>query len=236
MKYTDLLATVPEQHTFMERCCAAAISNYSAKGGTIHCKKACGNCCTLAVNCTAPEALLISSYLDDTRKNALLDYIGRFKEKVTGVSDLKSYLRLHRQELGYCPFLEEGICGIYATRPISCRSLLSTKESRWCGADFSELDQGTKESFINSLDRSQVAFPMHYLAATQQAGQSLENQLSMRMMQDFHLSLYGSMPVLVHLFAECNLMEAIASGADAVRSLISAKGFESPFILQVDTL
>lgn len=232
----NLLSEATDRQRLFDSLSAREVASYAANGGSIHCARGCSGCCTLAVNCTAPEALLISQSLDDAQRAALAAYIEQLKGKLATATDLKSYLRIHRKELGGCPFLENSICTVYDKRPLSCRSLLSTKESRWCAVDFSELGQEEKHSFVESLDRPNVAFPMHYLAATQNLAQGLESQLAMLMMQQFGLAIYGSMPVLVYLFSEHRFSKAIESGAEAVRTLAASTGFDNPFTLQVETL
>ena len=235
-RWEDILAEVKRQQRFMDMLCSSATADYRSKGGKIFCQKGCAGCCTLAVNCTAAEAVLLAAELDDRRKEELTSYIERLKMGIAGVSDLRGYLRMHRKELCGCPFLDDGICGVYPARPISCRALLSTMESRWCGADFSELGSGEKQAFADSLDRSAVAFPMHYLASPQSAGRELEMQASMQMAKEFGFSLYGSMPVLVHLFTESSLMEAFGSGPEAVLAAAASAGLDSPFLLQIEKL
>lgn len=235
-KWGALLAGAREQQQSMEHYCSLAIDDCISGGGCIHCVPGCSSCCTLAVNCTGPEALAIGKMLNEQQLHALDEYIYRFRHGIESVVDFKSYLSLHRSGLGNCPFLAEGLCSIYSVRPVSCRSLLSTRESFWCGADFSLLDRETKDLFIQSLDRSRVAFPMHYLAATQQAGQFCEDQISIQMMHTFHLSLSGSMPALVYLFARCRLLEAVDEGVDAVMAVVRGSGLENPLILQIETL
>lgn len=232
----SLLAEVAGRQQVFDNIVVQETAAYVAQGGSIHCAKGCGGCCTLAVICTAPEALLISQSLGEPLLDELCTYIERLKKKLAAVTDLKSYLRIHRKELGGCPFLENSVCSIYESRPLSCRSLLSTKESRWCATDFSDLGQKEKHSFVESLDRPHVAFPMHYLAATQNIGQEMENQLAMLMMQRIGLSIYGSMPVLVYLFRRCGLLKAIGEGTGAVLDVAAAAGLDSPFTLQVETL
>jgi len=232
----NMHAAVERGQGCMDMLCSSATAEYHASGGKIFCAKGCGNCCTLAVNCTAVEALRIARSLAKEQQEKLKVYVARLQGKVSAAVALKDYLRLHRKELGGCPFLHEGVCGVYSVRPISCRALLSTKESRWCGVDFSELTTAEKLAFVESLDRAAVAFPMHYLASTQDAGQKLEAQLSLQMLQEYGFSLYGSMPVLVHLFTEHDLADILGKGADAVLAAAAAAGLASPFLLQVETL
>lgn len=235
-KWANMRAEVESMHRFMDMFCSAATADYSAGNGKIFCNKGCSSCCTLAVNCTAGEALLIAGALDTQQQKKLKGYIEKLKGLLAGAVDLKGYLRLHRKELGGCPFLADGICGIYSARPLSCRALLSTRESRWCGVDFSETSSAEKLAFMENLDRAAVAFPLHYLACTQDTGQKLEAQASLRMLHDFDFSLYGNLPALVCLFSEYNLLDSLGKGADTALAVAAAAGLDSPFLLQVETL
>ena len=234
-RWGNILATAESGQRFMDMLCTSATEDYRSSGEEIFCTKECSSCCTLAVNCSAAEAFLMAAALSEQQKSAVAVYVAKLKEKTGGIADLKGYLRLHRKELGGCPFLNEGICRVYPVRPISCRALLATKESRWCGVDFSEISSAEKLAFIESLDRGTVAFPMHYLAFTQDAGQKLEAQLSLQMLQEYGFSICGSMPVLVYLFTEYDLYSSLGKGADTVLTLAAAAGLASSFLLQIET-
>lgn len=235
-RWEDILATVESGQKFMDMLCTSATEEYRSGGGEIFCGKGCCSCCTLAVNCTVAEAFIIGKVIDKSQQEKLASYVEKLKGVAGKAVSLKDYLRLHRKELSGCPFLEEGICSIYSVRPISCRSLLATQESRWCGVDFSEIPSTQKLAFMESLDRKAVAFPMHYLACTQDAGQKLEIQLSLQMLNGFGFSIYGSMPVLVCLFTKHNVFESFGKGADAVMAVVATAGLANPFLLQVETL
>lgn len=234
--WQQLLTETERQQRFLDMLCNSAAADYRQNGGEIFCGKGCGSCCTLAVHCTATEAALIAATLTGDQIEAVAAYVTGLCLKVSGVTDLKSYLRLHRRELGGCPFLQNGLCGIYPTRPLSCRSLLSTMESYWCGIDFTELSPEKKQEFLDGLDRNRTAFPTHYLAATQTAGHELESQSVMLMLKESGFALSGSMPVLVCLFSKFDLLDSFRQGINAVHDLIAAAGFDSPYLLQVDKL
>jgi hypothetical protein len=151
-------------------------------------------------------------------------------------ADLKSWLGLHRTVIGSCPFLEaDGACGVYTVRPFSCRALLSTKESRWCGADFSVLGSEEKRTFVASLDLTVVAFPMHYVRVTQELGQELEALAAQRMREQFGFSLYGNFPVLAHLEREHRLSTVFPAGREAVEQLLTREGLNHPFLATLDS-
>jgi Fe-S-cluster containining protein len=235
-RWQAILAETGRQQRFMDMLCNSAVAAYGACGGEIYCRKGCSCCCTLAVNCTAAEAFLVAAVIAKQQMNALAVYVEKLKERLAGVTGLKEYLHMHRQELDGCPFLTAGVCGVYPARPISCRALLSTRESYWCGADFSKLAAGEKEAFLNSLDRAFTSFPLHYLASTRDAGQQLEAQPTMLMVKEFGFSLYGSLPVMVHLFSKHHLLAALEKGADAVLKLAASAGLDSPYLLQIEKL
>lgn len=235
-KWKNILAEVESMQRFMDMCCSSASADYRAGNGEIFCSKGCSSCCTLAVNCTAAEAFLVAAALSEQQQKALVVFVEKLKDKIRGIADLTSYLQMHRKELGGCPFLDNGNCGVYSVRPISCRALLSTKESRWCGVDFSELSSAEKLAFVESLDRPAVALPMHYLACTRDTGQQLEAQAALQMLKEFGFSLYGNLPVLACLFTGYDLLDSLGEGADTVLAVAAAAGLDNPFLLQVETL
>ncbi|NIQ11621.1 MAG: YkgJ family cysteine cluster protein, partial [Gammaproteobacteria bacterium] len=122
---------------------------------------------------------------------------------------LKDYLRRHRSEIGPCPFLDsQDFCSIYSSRPLSCRALLSTRPAEWCRIDFSELDHWDKQAFESSLDRKVVAWPSHYVAATQDYAREMETQLMVEMQQQQGWALSGNFAVMTWLEVNCQLNEA----------------------------
>ena len=233
--WQHLINAVGGQQALFDREIQAWIDRYARGGGTIFCGKGCGNCCTLAVNCTYPEALRVSMSLTALQAEKVRDHTARLMARMHGVADLKSYLRMHRQEIGSCPFLDDGgICGIYDGRPFSCRALLSTRESRWCGLDFAELSSEEKRAFVESLDRNVTSFPLHYVAATQDRGRALETETAENMASRFGFSLYGNLPFLVHLEREHHLSRIIPQGIGTTTSFLDQNGLLNPFLVTVD--
>ena len=195
----------------------------------------CSTCCTLAVNCTLPEAMVVAAALTDSQVERLAAHVARLPAVAASSSDLKEYLRRQRQELGACPFLEDdGRCGVYPARPLSCRALLSTREPHWCGIDFATLSSAEKQEFMAGLDRSIVAFPLHYVAATREQGQLRESDLAGAMTGRFGFYLYGNLPALVYLERQHRLGEAVAAGRETTMSLLTAAGLDHPFLVTVD--
>jgi len=200
--------------------------------GRIHCARGCRNCCNLAVNATFPEALVIANALDLPQRAVLREEVGRLRPLLDENNDLKGFLRRHRKIIGSCPFLDEGgACAIYDRRPFSCRSLLSTRPGDWCGVDFAELSPLERQLFMDSLDRSVVAFPAHYVALTRDLGAGHEDDSLAAMSKLCGFSLSGNLKVLVHLECEHRLSSVALKGLDAAVALVESTGLHHPFLL-----
>jgi len=197
----------------LDRAIAAWRQDYGAGGGSIHCRAGCGNCCTLFVQTTLAEVLPVAALLADEQKHALVDFVGRQLELTRGVSGVKEILRLHRQRLGPCPFLDASAsCSIYHVRPGACRALLSTRPAEWCGVDFADLDPYDRQAYLSSLDREVVAFPVHYVALTQELARANEDAILKAMADSFGLTVTGNFPLLVYLERTHQLSAAVATG------------------------
>ena len=220
------------QRECLDMMAAAWTADYRSHGGSIFCGRGCRECCSLAVNCTLSEAVALAESLSDAQAKAVAEYAKRLGEMVAKVIDLKEYLRMQRRDMGWCPLLEEdGACGVYASRPLSCRALLSTKESFYCGVDFADLTSEKKQAYVESLDRSVVDFPLHYVASTRETGAEMEARSLTLMRQRFGFSLYGAVPVLVYLVREKGLAEAAVLGRDAAEAVAVKAGLAHPFLV-----
>ena len=230
----QLLDLVRQQQAFLEMFVRSWVNDYRSSGGTIFCGKGCRNCCSLAVHTGFAEALAVASHLSESQGKSVEAYATRLRELVQGVGELPEYLRLHRQQMGFCPLLNEaGECGVYSVRPLSCRSLISTKESVWCGTDFARLTAAERDAFVASLDRKVVAFPAHYVAVLQESGKELEEACAKRMRTLLGFALYGNLGVLVHLIRNHGLAEATLHGPGAVAAVIAQAGFDHPLLLAI---
>ncbi|WP_246038138.1 YkgJ family cysteine cluster protein [Geomonas terrae] len=226
----QLLEQVKQQQMFLEMLVRSWVDDYRADGGSIYCGKGCRNCCSLAVHTGFAEALAVARRLNEAQAEKVASYAVRLRDLVKNVSDLPQYLRLHRQ-MGFCPLLDdEGACSVYPVRPLTCRALISTRESVWCGADFSTLAPEEREAFLAGLDRKVVAFPSHYVATLQESGKELEEAAAQHMRLHFGFALYGNLGVLVHLIRK-GLAEACQEGPAAAARFIAQAGFDNPLLL-----
>ena len=213
---------------------ALRLAEYEGRGGRIFCGRGCRACCTLTVDCGFGEALLVAEALSETQGNALDGYVARLRERLPTVTDLKSYLRMQRRELGDCPFLDrEGACAVYEARPFACRALFSTRPAEWCGVDFGELPAIERQLFMTSLDRAVVDFPTHYLAEPRDLAREVEGAGLLAMERAFGFSLAGNLPYLVWLEKKYALSQRCVEGDAVVTALLEAEGLCLPFVLHL---
>ncbi|PLX83344.1 MAG: zinc/iron-chelating domain-containing protein [Desulfuromonas sp.] len=225
---------VLRQRTHFDAVCSEKVEAYREEGGHIYCRKGCGNCCTLAVNTVFTEALLLAEALSPGQVEAVALRSCRTRELVARSPDLKTFLRLHRRDLGVCPFLDgAGSCGVYGHRPLSCRSLLATRPGDWCGVDFGDLPEIERQVFMSGLDRRAVAFPTHYLASTQELARQLEEESAALMGQRFGVAVTGNLPYLVALEREHRLSEVVLEGYEATVEFLEDRGLNLPYLIHL---
>lgn len=227
---------VKQQHTFLDQISQLCQGEFTAKGGTIHCRNGCSGCCNLNVHCSFVEVLAIAEQLTTEQRQTVTNHATQLEALAEDCDDLKSFLRRSRQQMDNCPFIDDnGSCSIYPLRPLSCRALLSTKQPHYCQLDFSTLSSDEKQAFMASLDRQSVNFPTHYLATPQQVGMAGEQQCADSMQQRFGLSVAGNLPYLLHLEFQHQLSERIAQGEAAVRAILPPTLHNKPFLIQIAT-
>ena len=235
MAWQPLLTTLAQARQRFDQQSEELCAETRSKRTTIYCEKGCGNCCSLAVNCSFPEALAIAQTLDGVQQQSLKTTIPRLQEISRQAENLKDFLQQFRQQINGCPWLhaQTGCCRIYQQRPFSCRALHSTRNSNWCGVDFGSLHPLEKEAFLSSLDPELVAFPTHYLAATQQLGLKFESQALDAMRAAFAVSLSGNLLYLLWLELEHRLSEVLPEGHLATRTFLEERQLDLPFLLQL---
>ena len=223
-----------KEHLQLERFTNNWLTSYRSIGKDIYCRKGCSGCCNLAVHATYPEAVLVAGELNREHTDKLRDYVSRLKTVLPQLSSMKDYLETHRRELGTCPFLDaEGSCSIYSIRPLSCRALLSTRPAAWCTVDFSELSEWDKQAYESSLDRHIVAWPTHYVAATQDFAHELENCLLESMKKSGSWRMSGNFAVMVWLEQQAHLSEQPLITRQQVHDILLEKELDSQLVLNL---
>ena len=232
----ELERSILRQHRQFDRFIDQWLTDYRALDKTIYCQPGCSGCCFLAVHATFPEAAVIAGQLSRKQTTQLSTYISRLKQALSATSNLKSYLKSHRQSVGPCPFLDGwNNCSIYPIRPLSCRALLSTRPADWCTVDFSELDKWDKLAYESSLDRQVVAWPSHFVAATQNFGRTFEDQLIETMQREKGWALSGNLCAMVWLEQKYQLGQGGNCTARQATEVLAAEGLDHEFLLCLST-
>lgn len=90
------------------------------------CRGGCASCCSIRVAATAPEVFKIAFHilgLPAQTRSAILERIFSGHQDTQGLDELQ---RMERATV--CPFIENGLCVIYAVRPLACRGHASFSE------------------------------------------------------------------------------------------------------------
>jgi hypothetical protein len=204
-------------------------------GVRLWCGPGCGNCCTLAVNATYPEALAIAATLTAQQQGRVAAAAASIIAHGRQSSDARTFLAGYRQAVGPCPFLDDsGSCSIYPARPLACRALLATRPPGWCGVNLAGLPAFERDAFLASLDRTVVAYPTHYAAAPQELAAAFERGLLFAMLRSNGFALSGILPLLVWLSLEPGFNAALADGSAALRAYLAARHVDRPFLVQIE--
>lgn len=225
-----------QQHRQFDQFVQTWLADYLATGRTIYCREGCAGCCNMAVHATWPEAAAAAVAVSDQQARRLTVYVERLQAAKPALTDLRNYLKLHRQTLGPCPFLnDEGSCSVYDFRPLSCRALLSTRPPAWCAVDFSELSPWDKQAFESGLDRQVVAWPSHYVAATQDVARGLEETLLRSMRQQRGWAMSGNFALMAWLARDGRLNASALNSAGKIRDCLDIMQIDHQLLLNITT-
>ena len=203
-------------------------------GARLWCGTGCGNCCTLAVNATLPEALAVAAALDDGQRRRLSAVAERITGHARRSTDARSFLAGYRQTVGPCPFLAaDASCSIYAHRPLACRALLSTRPPDWCGVNLAELPEYERNAFLASLERSVVAYPTHYAAVPRQLATEYERGLILATIRFAGFGVTGNLPLLTWLVSQPGWDGAMLAGTATFHEFLAARRIDQPVLVQL---
>lgn len=204
------------------------------QGRDLYCRPGCGNCCTLAVNCSHPEAMLLATSLSSAQRRQVIARLPLLAQLCAAACDLKEFLLSYRQQGGGCPLLDpQQNCSCYDERPLSCRALLSTRPPAWCGVDFSTLHPLEKQAFLSSLDTALVAFPSHYLARPLELAAALEKSLDEEFAAQQQVKISGNLIWLLGLELTSQVGERLARQEEGMMEWLLEQQERYPYLLQV---
>ncbi len=200
----------------------------------IWCGPGCGNCCSLAVNATLPEAFAIATGLGEEQRQRLSQSVARLREHARHSDEPRAFLAGYRDAVGPCPFLNaKAECAIYASRPLACRALLATRPPDWCGVNLAQLPAIERDSFLAGLDRNVVAWPTHYAAAPQELAGEYERGLLFAMIRAYGFGVTGNLPLMVELAGHPDSQAALKGGPAGFREFLAEHVVSKPFLVQL---
>lgn len=89
----------------------------------VACRRGCSFCCKMWVDATPPEALFTAKKMPAEQRQRALEAVERTCAQTSGVSFLDRCGKVNPP----CPLLDsEGACSVYESRPVACRTLVST--------------------------------------------------------------------------------------------------------------
>lgn len=93
------------------------------RGVRFDCKKGCAICCRLEVQALPQELFRIARKLSDQpNRESIVAALAEHVETHRGITD--------KRQRKFCPFLVEGACSIYESRPMACRKMVSLDVER----------------------------------------------------------------------------------------------------------
>lgn len=128
------------------------------------CKKGCGKCCSLYLECTAIEAEIIRRYLVKNKTKEELDVLqNKIRENLKILPTISNPNEVDKEAkdkmiLDYlhknisCIFLnEEGECSLYSIRPLVCRSFIVFSDSEKCKSKEEIVKPNLPPAYIGKL-------------------------------------------------------------------------------------
>ena len=93
---------------------------HAPPGAPLACKAGCDYCCHAFVSLLAPEAFLLAEKVSQRDGEGADAMVETFKRRAQALRGLDQAARLARDGLP-CPLLEEHLCTVHPSRPLSCR-------------------------------------------------------------------------------------------------------------------
>lgn len=234
MSFSTVLRQVTASRQELDENIAAWWQQHEQTGPALYCAQGCANCCTLAVNCSFPEAIALATTLSQPQASQVLGRLALLEQLCLEAADLKEFLQLHRSRSGGCPFLDaEDNCSCYIERPLSCRALISTRPAAWCGLDFSTLHPLEKKAFLSSLDDQIVAYPSHYLARPLELATRLEKTLDEALAAHYGVKINGNLIWLIGLELKEKLSERLELKDSGIIDRLLELQQKYPYLIQV---
>ena len=192
------------------------ISDFTRRGGKVHCHAGCLNCCNLPIRVSLAEALLTAQKLSLEQQKSMNLRATEIIQNANHASSWNQYFQQHRQKIGYCPLLDQsaGVCSAYEARPARCRDTFSALSSHYCKVGTLEQMNRQEQAAYRREVKANPATDgqTHYIAALEDIGQTIWEVASRSMKSAWGLEVWGDFWVLTALAQNQDFMAAIRAG------------------------
>jgi Fe-S-cluster containining protein len=192
------------------------IERYTQQGGTVHCKSGCLHCCNLPIRVSLIEALLTATHLLPAQLEAMHSRAPEILENARHATNWNGYFAHHRQDIGYCPLLDQttGACTAYEVRPGRCRDTYSAMSAHYCTVGTLEhLGRQERARYNHEVKTNPVTDGIsHYIAPLEDLGTTIWDEASRTMREAWGLEVWGDFWVLTSLSQDEAFMGAVRAG------------------------
>ncbi len=192
------------------------IERYTQQGGTVHCKSGCLHCCNLPIRVSLIEALLTATHLLPAQLQAMHSRAPEILENARRATNWNDYFAHHRQDIGYCPLLDQttGACTAYEVRPGRCRDTYSAMSAHYCTVGTLEhLGRQERARYNREVKANPVTDGIsHYIAPLEDLGETIWDEASRTMREAWGLEVWGDFWVLTSLSQDDAFMGAVRAG------------------------
>jgi Fe-S-cluster containining protein len=211
-----LLLAVAAAYARYQQQASRWIERFSRQGGTVHCQAGCVHCCNFPVRVSLAEALLTASALTPLQLQAMRLRAIVVVENANTASDWEHYSQRHRQQIGYCPLLDQasGACTAYEVRPARCRDTFSALSSHYCQVNTLERLSRAEQAHYARQVRANPATDglSHYIAPLEDMGEMIWQVAGQAMRAAWGLEVWGDFWLLTTLGQDPAFMRAVRAG------------------------
>jgi Fe-S-cluster containining protein len=236
----EILTAVSRAYTRFGQDASAWIENFTRQGGTVHCRSGCVHCCNFPVRVSLAEALLTASQLSNEQLEAMKLRASQVLANAKTASSWDEYFARHREQIGYCPLLDQttGACTAYEVRPGRCRDTFSALSAHYCQVGTLEhLNRSERFEYKKAVKANSATDGLsHYIAPLEDLGHSIWQVASRQMRQSWGLEVWGDFWVLTTLSQDAAfLVEVRAGKAKSAVKRAKALGLWHLEIVQIQT-
>ena len=238
LRVSPSASSVRDAQKRFDRKVDRALAEEQLVGTPIFCRAGCSLCCDMPIIATYLEA-------EAALTAATPEMLDQHRVRARQVTDLahavgreEEFLSSYRSVASFCPFLVEGLCGIYAARPGKCRSTYSTRDASFCadGGILAMAPEAVDQYVRENESNPRVEGFTHYLVSTETPITSYQQELMAEAKRRHGAIVYGDWSVMVALAADDSFRQNLGTAgrsAQRVSAAVSAHPLYHPWVLRI---